>query len=217
MLIVTVTYAVGLVGAGRILASRWVGGAMTVADDSPDTSPQVQLPTVSLEGERARPNRDRLEAAAWFAEPAQRDLPVVYYADSWVLDKFLGPPKVVYPSDDYMMADEVGEAIGEYLRATPEALVVVSGVGYAFLFDGVDPTPDSNFYWPFRSELLGGFLTRFSSTHYGPSVTAEVLRKHQRWERTVGAYLREAYRVERSFGTIHVLTRSAVSTSDGGP
>lgn len=210
--IIVVTYAPGLVGASRVWGEGLVRGAIDVVSGRPPSGPDgIQTRAPRIGGERTEVPVLWTDLAALLAEDRHASRPVVFYGGLWGLDRNVGvaKPLGVYPTDDYLVSDEVGLEIRSYLEATPDALIVISAEDWDVLRGVAPPPVYTSMFWLFgeRSWLVRS-LELWSSSHYGAAVVEEQVRKAERWARTVGSYLPDRYRIVGSADGVLVLARS---------
>jgi len=206
------TYLPGLSGAGRLWARGWVLGARDFVTRRPVSSvTPAAARTVLIGRGRTTVNPDWIRMAEYFADPSRAADPVLFYERTWGLDKVVGvaKPRGVYPTDDYLVADEEGVALREFLEQHPTALVVVDTTAWAHLLDSTfTPTYASMFWFGRVRSLPVRFLEWWSSSHFGTAVIGERVRKRDRWARTVGGYVRAHYAPAQTFGEWIVLARA---------
>ena len=201
------TYAVALLPSLSFVAQGWVAGL----SDSirrpvlPSAGVVTRAPNVELE--RAHPDAELLRAGAYLAESDKRNKPVFFYGEAWGLDKRLGVYKTAYVTDDVLLSDDAGLSTRNQLEHQPDTLVVIDREAYTRLF-GIDRTnalTETAWYGDTRIKIIAGWL---STVHFA-AAPVERRARENRWERTIGSYLRTHYQNVAEFGDIVVLERSA--------
>ncbi len=205
------TYLPGLSGAGRLWARGLALGARDFVTRRPvsGVTPAASR-TVLIGRERTIVNPQWIRMAEYFADPSRATDPVLFYERTWGLDKVVGvaKPRGVYPTDDYLVADEEGVALREFLERHPTALVVVDTTAWKHLLDSTFTPAYASMFWFGRVRSLPvRFLERWSSSHFGTAVIDERVRKRDRWARTVGGYVRAHFAPAETFGEWIVLAR----------
>jgi hypothetical protein len=205
IIVIAVTYLVGMAPAVQYVVSGYLRGARDVFLGSRTIEMAVtRAPTI--ETERSEPSRALQALGEYLAARERRDRPVVPYSTLWWIDKRAGFRKTIYPTDDFLLSDEMGEDVREYLSAHPDSLVLIAADEHARLAARARSEP-----LPPGKPLFGTSLTKriigwLSTIEYG-AAEDEHLQKGRRWDRTVGAYLIVEYRVVTQFDTVLVMAR----------
>ena len=205
IVVIAVTYLAGMAPAVHYVASGYVRGARDVLDGSRTPVTAVtRAPTI--ETERSEPSGAFLALGEYLAAPERRNRPVVPYSTLWWIDKRAGFRKTVYPTDDFLLSDEMGDDVRKYLQAHPDALVLIAADEHARLVARArgEPLPPGRPL--FGTSPMKRVISRLSTIEYG-AAEEEHLQKGRRWDRTVGAYLIAEYRVVNQFDTVLVLAR----------
>jgi hypothetical protein len=211
VVLVCATYAPGLLGAGRLWAQGLVLGAVDVATGRPASGLEpARSRGPRIGSERTVEPPTWVALAEYLAAPARARAPVLFYEQTWGLDRHVGVPKPagIYPVDDYLVSDEVGAELRTFLEDHPEALVVIDRGAWERLQGGGSPPAYRNMFWIGGSRSLPvRVLEHWSSSHFGTAVVEELARKRLRWAETVGWYVRDHYVPAAGFGDVLVLER----------
>lgn len=209
--LVCITYAPGLAGAGRIWAEGLALGARDVVTGRPLSetfATRTRGPHIGAERSHVPPVW--VDLAGYMADGERLDRPVLFYGQNWGLDRYIGVPKPrgVYPTDDYLVSDDIGLELRAFLDSTPDALVVIDHASWRTLVEDTPPPVRGSMFWiRGRRSPVVRFLEFWSSSHYGTAVVDEQIRKERRWAATVGTLLAEKYDVARDFDGLLVLER----------
>lgn len=210
--VMAITYLFGLAPAGSHAARGWVDGFLDkIAGDraTPETSLSTRAP--ALEPERSEPRSDVMAVARLLSAPPNRDREVLFYGDTWSLDKMVGVPKRYYSNDKFLHSEERGEELRRFLRKEPDALVVIRRPTYERLFGLIpqDSFPElRSRYERTLTKTVGSYL---SSVHF-EAVLLEKPVREARWTRTVGRYVISHFEPMAEFGDLMILHNPA-----GGP
>jgi hypothetical protein len=207
VVVMAATYFLSLAPTGSRFARGWIGGLRdtVLAYDSADVSVAFRAPTI--EPERSHPHPDILALGRYLVDPEHVNRPVLFYANVWDLDKRVGVTNTIYPVDDFLLSDEIGIEVGEFLEDNPDVLVVIGRSAYERLFNPVaNPAEQPNQVEP--ATAMKSVLRVLSTAHY-ESVEIEYDLKLDRWERTVGHHIHSSFEPIAEFGAYLVLERSA--------
>jgi hypothetical protein len=219
VLTLAVTYALGFSGAGRFWLRGWALGAWDVVRGVPLARADVPArhPRISTGINGADPLAVSLTRYLESGPHAQA--PVFYYERAWGLDKFVGVAKPVgiYATDDYLVSDELGLRLRDYLAQHPDAIVIVDQPTWDYLLDPAKAPGFTVMFWFRRTRSLPvRFLEVVTSSHFGDVVIDEQVHRRDRWVRTVGSYVRDAYTPDSTFGRMVILKRTANAARDPG-
>jgi hypothetical protein len=112
--------------------------------------------------------------------------------------------KVVYPTDDFLLSEQAGMEIQEFLIAHPDAIVIITRQDYEYLQGKILPDEASDYFSIYPVTSFKRILSWLSSTHY-QSVSIEAIEKAKRWKLTVGDYLIDQYVIEEKFNGLIIL------------
>lgn len=209
ILVMGFTYLAALSPSGSYYARGLLLGFRDTAM-SPGQAPTVMAQTrgLTIEPERSFPDPDVMGLGGYLADTERRERPVVLYAGVWGLDKRIGVYKQTYLTDDFLLSDQSGYAVRDFLQARPDAFIVMERQIYQSTFS----TPDANI----RPEPLRVYaetatkkvLSWLSTVHFN-AVEIEHQEKLQRWDRTVGYYVRSHYHQVAEFGDLVVLEQKS--------
>jgi hypothetical protein len=139
-----------------------------------------------------------------------RNRPVLFYGWLWNLDKDVGVRKMGFPTDDFLLSDEYGEALRRLLESQPESLVVLRAPDVEWLEAGLADEPrEIPRIWP--DSPTKRVLRWLSTIHYlgGP---LEMEQKMLRWERSIGRWLVAEWEAIARFGDYRVFARRLPAT-----
>jgi hypothetical protein len=145
-------------------------------------------------------------AGAFLAAPEQQRRPVFLYGRTWSFDKRIGIVKTTYATDDFFLEESWGVKYRHQLEEEPDSLVVIETNEFRRLFGLVDRqqnTGPRDYYEGSFVKTVSGWL---ATVHYS-ATPVELKVKEQRWEETIGGFVREHYTVLRQFGFVTVLER----------
>lgn len=199
-----VTYTVGMAPPAEYVLSGLARGARDVFTGRSFTG-EAGTRAPSIEVERTEPVARFLDVGRYLAAPERRDRPVVAYSLLWFLDKRAGFVKSTYPTDDFLLDDAMGEDVRRYLEEHEDALVLMRDDVHERLLAGLrgEEIPVARVFRPTITKQILGWL---STTEYVQGEMEQV-QKELRWERTVGRWVAERYRVVARFESILVLSR----------
>ena len=165
--------------------------------------PRAEAPCI--ENERSHSSADIGAIGAWLAEPAQRGRRVLLYGELWGLGQHLGVYKRDHLNDDFIYGDARGVAVGAWIAEQPDAIVVIAKDWYERLYApaGADTIGARAPFDPSLIKTVGEWL---ASVHYR-GVAVERPLAELRWRRTVGVPVRRHFSLERTAGSLVVLTR----------
>ncbi len=205
--VMAVTYLWGLAPPAGHVAAGWPSAVRDlVAPSGSDATLAVETEAPALELELSRPDRGTIELARYLADPARRDRAVLFYADTWSLDKMVGRYKRYYSNDDFLHSEERGRELARFLDDRPDALVLMTRPTYERLFDLADRNGIAEIERNYRQgpwKQLGSYL---STVHY-EGMRLERSALEARWTRTVGQRVRDGYEPLAEFGDVLVLGR----------
>ncbi|MFQ5690892.1 MAG: hypothetical protein ACE5HQ_11530, partial [Gemmatimonadota bacterium] len=199
------TYALGLAPTASFDVKGWLNGLEGTLHPEPPVRIQVRYPP-ALELERRFPRDKAVRLAAYLAAPERRGADVLFYEDTWGLDKQIGVYKRYYSNDSFLHSEARGIELREFLKARPEALVVMRRSVYERLFGLADPNAFPEVEVRYAPTLLKRLAGRLSSVHFR-NIALERAVKEARWARTVGVYIRSGYEPRAEFGDLLVLGR----------
>jgi hypothetical protein len=203
--IMAVTYLAGLAPSGSYYASGLTRGfSDLIATGPPVQSQSVVTRGPSIELERSHPDPNVLRLASYLADKGRSDRAVVFYGVLWSMDKRVGVTKPTYPTDDFLMSEQMGYNVRDTVRKTG-AIVVMDDGSYERLFGDFRNSVDraSAFYEETPAKAI---LKWLSSAHFA-AIELETLMKQQRWDKTVGPYLQSHYHKTATFGWYVVVER----------
>jgi hypothetical protein len=205
--VIAFTYAFGLLPSVSFLARGWWRGLTDdrLAQTWDIPAPHTAAPVLSIE--RRPPEAVSRRLAAFFSDPQRFGRPVVFYADTWPLPKFIGVFKADFINDDFLYGDERGERVRSFLATNPDALVVMSEEVYDRLFGLADTTAFPEHLRRFRPTPAKRIARWLSTVHYD-ALDAELAVKDARWRRTVGVYMRDRFRVTGRIESFVILEQS---------
>ncbi len=204
-----VTHLLGNAPTAAYVAHGWLNGLRAVVGR--EVLPPVpvfasEAPTIELE--RAHPREFMLDLGAYLAGSGRRGHPVLFYGELWALGEMVGVYKRDHLNDDFIYADQRGEAVGRWLERQPGAFVVMDRGWYDRLFapPGADSLGPVSPFRPSLAKSLGEWL---ASVHYR-NVLVERPLSEARWRRTVGRYVRSEFVRDQEFGNMVVLRRRSI-------
>ncbi|MDH4351757.1 MAG: hypothetical protein OEW56_11475 [Gemmatimonadota bacterium] len=207
IVLLAVTYTIGQAPMGSLLAESLLVGAqarLQGRDASLPTPLTTPGPVLRLHG----PNPDLKSAAIVerLQQLAPAGAPVLYYSDTWALDKMIGYPKTYFSNDDFLHSEERGIELRVMLEEQPETVVLMRRPVYERLYGLADSTRFDDHLVKYRPTLTKRVSAVLSTVHYR-GLAAEAAVKEARWTRTVGNYVREHYAIDSEFQGNVILVR----------
>jgi hypothetical protein len=212
ILIMAATYFAALTPTGSYYASGLIRGLRdSVMAESRQEIHEVNTRAPTIELERSFPSPDVLELGRYLADPIRKHRPVVLYSRLWSLDKRLGVHRMTYPTDDFLLSDQAGYGVRDFLEEREDAVVIMDRPIFEHIFHVVDPNEDARTMADYRDRRetktpVKRVLRWLSTIHYS-AAPIETEEKEKRWERTVGSYVRTHYHKVAQFGELIVLAR----------
>jgi len=213
IIVAAATYLIGSLPSGSYYFKGYLQGIRnTFAPQNERITEPFRTAAPSLLWESGlEPNPSILSIARFLAEEPYFGRPVLFYLDTWGLDKYIGVYRTEYQVDDLVFSDDMGFRIRDYLENKRDAFVVMSRPSYERLFGLRDPADFSDYLWMLAS-LTKRIAAITSSVHY-EGVIAERKALEARMNRTVGPYIKEHFAPLREFGNYILLKRSASSAA----
>ena len=196
ILLIAGTYFIALAPSGSFYARGWFSGLQDTVESFAVGKEPVRGITraPSVEIERTNPDKDILALGEYLADPSRVTRPVVLYGRVWSIDKRIGVFKTTYPTDDFLLSDEGGNDVAEYLREHGDAFVILDSDDYERLYS-LRERQDVLY----EKTLMKRILAWTSTVHF-TGANLEYEQKAKRWARTVGAYLIPNYQKAAVFG-----------------
>ena len=207
IMIMAVTYFLGLMPTGSFYARGWLNGlrdTITAKGSMKINTLKTRAPTILTEQSNPEPNV--MQLGEYLAEAARFERPVLFYGDLWALGPHVGVYKTDFINDDFLYSDERGRQVQAFLQERHEAIVLMRRLVYERLFGLADPMHYPEFLLRYTPSITKQLASWLSTVHY-EGVESEFLGKEQRWIRTVGNYIRQHYTLVTKFGDIIVLMR----------
>ena len=198
------TFLVGIAPTGSLYVVSYIRGLRDTVAGSPKGMSGVVTRTYSIELERTHPRAQVVALGQYLAEAERRDRPVLFYGRAWDLPPRIGVCPAHYKLDD-LMYTEFSRPEVDYLRLHADALVVARADDYRRLYELADPDGPPPVQPMTPTKQLGRWL---STVHYDSAETEARLQDETR-TRLTGDYVRANYVLDREFGDLVVLTRSA--------
>ena len=207
IVIIAATYLVGILPSGSLYASGLLRGLRdSIAPQATTGVIAVKTRAPTVEIERSHPDLEAIRMGEYLADESRADRPVFFYYDLWELGIYVGVPKTDFINDDFLYSDERGDLLRNYLEEREEVIVVISRPVYERLFGLSNPKEDSELELRYQTSVTKSLAKRLSTVHY-QGVETELQLKEQRWERTVGDYVRSHFGLVAEFGDYLVLMR----------
>jgi hypothetical protein len=199
-IVASATVLVGIAPTGSLYATSYVRGFMDTVVAEPRPIREGATRSRAIERERSHPRTEFVALGRYLAEPQRVNQPVLFYGRAWNIPVRVGVCPADYKLDD-LLYSEFRQPEAVYLRAHPDALVVMRGDDYRRLYGLIDPdTPHSStVLTPVKQ--LGRWL---STVHYDAAETEARLQDETR-ARLTGAYIRSRYAATAGFGDYVVL------------
>ena len=212
IIIMAVTYFLALFPTGSFYANGLVRGfldSIMLKNSERNKDIITRAPTIELE--RSYPSTYILELAEYLAAPERITRPVLFYSRLWGLDKMLGVYKTTYPTDDFLLSDQDGYQVRDFLKKREDTLVIMDSQIYRNIFDVMDYSQNEELMKKYmdrrhRNTPMKNVLKWLSTIHYS-NLEIENREKEKRWERTVGYYIRSHYHKIEEFNNLVVLDR----------
>ena len=191
--VAAITYLIGSLPSGSFYFQGYINGMKnTLAPESVRTTEPFKTAAPSLLWESGRePDPDILAMTRFLAEDSNFGKPVLFYLETWGLDKLIGVYRTEYQVDDLVFSDEAGFRIRDYLEENPDAFVLIRRPSYERLFGLRDPADFSDYQW-MQGSTTKRVAAVTSSVHYS-GVIAERKALEARMNRTVGPYIKEHF------------------------
>ena len=209
IVVMAITYLVGLAPTGSLYVNGWLRGAASTFRDSAPPVPAVQTAAPALIFENKYPTPELLQLTHYLASEPQAGREVLFYTDTWGFAKFVGVQKSYFSNDDFLHSEERGTELAEFLHAHQDAIVVMYRHVYDRLYGNTDPDVISDVTLKFRPTITKRIASILSTVHYR-GVELEAPIKEARWTRTVGKYVRQHYAIAAEFGHLVVLERGLI-------
>jgi hypothetical protein len=193
----SLTYWIGIAPTASHYAAGYARGALDVLSGSDPPPAGAATRARCLEFERTHPRPELVALGSVLAREDLARRPVFFFAGTWHLGPFLGVCRGDYPLDDLMYSEDQRPSAA-YLRAHPDALVVMQRADYERLFEGRESALSAATYWQGLSatKRLGRWL---STPHYDAKPGEERLKAREQDER-VGHSIRARYEALEAFG-----------------
>ena len=213
--VAAITYLIGSLPSGSLYFQGYINGMKnSLAPESVRTTEPFKTAAPSLLWESGRePDPDILAMTRFLAEDSNFGKPVLFYLETWGLDKHIGVYRTEYQVDDLVFSDEAGFRIRDYLEENPDAFVLIRRPSYERLFGLRDPADFSDYQW-MQGSTTKRVAAVTSSVHYS-GVIAERKALEARMHRTVGPYIKEHFDPAGEFGDFLLLQRLAPAPANG--
>jgi hypothetical protein len=205
--VVAATYLLALAPtASFFMRGDWLGMRDVLAGVPNATAQPGLTRQPSIEFERSHPDSDVVATAAYLASPERRGNPVFFYGRAWSYDKRLGIVKITYANDDFLLEESWGDRYRHSLEEQPDALIVMETQEFERLFGFADRARNTGPRDYYEGSFMKTLSAWLSTVHY-QAIPLELKIKEQRWEQTIGGFVRTRYTVVRQFGFFTILAR----------
>jgi len=198
----SLTYLVGIAPTGSAYASGYAKGLADTIAGRAIVPTSGSTRTLCLEFERSHPRPHLVALGRFLAREDLASRPVFFFSGTWHLGPFLGVCRTDYPLDDLMYSEDQRPSEA-YLRAHPDALVVIAIEDHERLYEQTESAASAANYWQKLSatKRLGRWL---STPHYDAKPGEERLKNREQ-DKRVGNYIHSRYELLEAFEDYLVL------------
>jgi hypothetical protein len=200
LVIVAYTYVAGLGPSASQVFAGWVSGMREIVGSHQPESMDVASAAPMIR-RRVAP---RLAVLSRYMSAGETRRPVAFYWRTWSYDKIIGIPNAIHPSFSSLTSDEEGEGVTDFLVRRPDTLMVMDREAYRRVYRLSDPSRPPEASGFYKVTPVKALLSRLSTVHFAV-IEGEIMAQEQRWDRTVGSYLRGHYVVVAEFEKLVVL------------